>query len=88
MIRIQAPVRGDAHALQQTLHQLDIGPGQLPILTALNPGRLLHPVSYTHLDVYKRQHGDSPGAIQMAREVRQLLERSDVSLQAFAGDAR
>ena len=33
-------------------------------------------------------HGDSPGAIQMAREVRQLLERSDVSLQAFAGDAR
>ena len=33
-------------------------------------------------------HGDSPGAIQMAREVRQLLERSDVSLQAFAGAAR
>jgi len=31
-------------------------------------------------------HGDSPGAIQMAREVRQLLERSGVSLSAFAGD--
>jgi len=30
-------------------------------------------------------HGDSPGAIQMAREVRQLLEQSGVSLQAFAG---
>ncbi|XXF09385.1 LamB/YcsF family protein [Pseudomonas sp. D2-3] len=30
-------------------------------------------------------HGDSPGAIQMAREVRQLLERSGVSLSAFAG---
>ena len=29
-------------------------------------------------------HGDSPGAIQMAREVRQLLERSDVSLQALS----
>lgn len=33
-------------------------------------------------------HGDSPGAIQMAREVRQLLEQSGVSLQAFAGVAR
>ncbi|SHM67221.1 LamB/YcsF family protein [Phytopseudomonas punonensis] len=33
-------------------------------------------------------HGDSPGAIQMAREVRQLLEKSGVSLQAFAGAAR
>ncbi|MGP0173182.1 LamB/YcsF family protein [Pseudomonas sp. NCHU5208] len=33
-------------------------------------------------------HGDSPGAIQMAREVRQLLEQSGVSLQAFAGAAR
>ena len=33
-------------------------------------------------------HGDSPGAIQMAREVRQLLERSGVSLQAFAGASR
>lgn len=33
-------------------------------------------------------HGDSPGAIQMARAVRQLLERSGVSLQAFAGAAR
>lgn len=33
-------------------------------------------------------HGDSPGAIQMAREVRQLLEQSCVSLQAFAGAAR
>ncbi|MDQ7987570.1 5-oxoprolinase subunit PxpA [Pseudomonas sp. G34] len=33
-------------------------------------------------------HGDSPGAIQMAREVRQLLERSSVSLQAFAGASR
>ncbi|WAJ38236.1 LamB/YcsF family protein [Pseudomonas sp. GOM7] len=33
-------------------------------------------------------HGDSPGAIQMAREVRQLLERSGVSLQTFAGAAR
>lgn len=30
-------------------------------------------------------HGDSPGAIQMAREVRQLLEKSGVALQAFAG---
>lgn len=30
-------------------------------------------------------HGDSPGAIQMAREVRHLLEQSGVSLQAFAG---
>lgn len=33
-------------------------------------------------------HGDSPGAIQMAREVRQLLEQSGVSLQPFAGAAR
>jgi UPF0271 protein len=33
-------------------------------------------------------HGDSPGAIQMAREVRQLLEQSGVSLQSFAGAAR
>lgn len=33
-------------------------------------------------------HGDSPGAIQMAREVRQLLEQSGVSLQAFAGASR
>ncbi|PZW41142.1 LamB/YcsF family protein [Pseudomonas sp. URMO17WK12:I2] len=33
-------------------------------------------------------HGDSPGAIQMACEVRQLLEQSGVSLQAFAGVAR
>lgn len=33
-------------------------------------------------------HGDSPGAIQMAREVRQLLEQSGVSLQAFAGVTR
>lgn len=33
-------------------------------------------------------HGDSPGAIQMAREVRQLLEQSGVDLQAFAGAAR
>lgn len=33
-------------------------------------------------------HGDSPGAIQMAREVRQLLERSGVSLKAFAGATR
>lgn len=33
-------------------------------------------------------HGDSPGAIQMAREVRQLLEHSGVALQAFAGAAR
>ncbi|VXC93071.1 putative oxoprolinase subunit A [Pseudomonas sp. 8Z] len=33
-------------------------------------------------------HGDSPGAIQMAREVRQLLEQSGVSLQAFAGVAQ
>lgn len=30
-------------------------------------------------------HGDSPGAIQMARELRQLLEKSGVTLQAFAG---
>lgn len=30
-------------------------------------------------------HGDSPGAIQMAREVRHLLEQSGVSLQAFVG---
>ena len=52
MVRIQAPVRGDAHALQQTLHQLDIGPGQLPILTALNPGRLL--------DQAYAQHGMIP----------------------------
>ncbi len=33
-------------------------------------------------------HGDSPGAIQMAREVRQLLEHSGVSLQPFAGASR
>ncbi len=33
-------------------------------------------------------HGDSPGAIQMAREVRQLLEQSGVSLQSFDGAAR
>ena len=33
-------------------------------------------------------HGDSPGAIQMAREVRQLLEQSGVALQTFAGAAR
>ncbi|MBP8885464.1 MAG: LamB/YcsF family protein [Pseudomonas sp.] len=33
-------------------------------------------------------HGDSPGAIQMAREVRQLLEQSGVSLQPFAGAAQ
>jgi len=33
-------------------------------------------------------HGDSPGAIQMAREVRQLLEQSGVSLQSFTGAAR
>jgi len=33
-------------------------------------------------------HGDSPGAIQMAREVRQLLEQSGVSLQSFAGAAQ
>nr|WP_288465636.1 5-oxoprolinase subunit PxpA [uncultured Pseudomonas sp.] len=33
-------------------------------------------------------HGDSPGAIQMAREVRLLLEQSGVSLKAFAGAAR
>ena len=28
-------------------------------------------------------HGDSPGAVQMAREVRALLERSGVSVQSF-----
>lgn len=33
-------------------------------------------------------HGDSPGAIQMAQELRQLLEKSGVSLQAFAGATR
>ncbi|GIZ12742.1 LamB/YcsF family protein [Pseudomonas sp. NCCP-436] len=33
-------------------------------------------------------HGDSPGAVQMAREVRQLLEHSGVSLQSFAGSTR
>lgn len=33
-------------------------------------------------------HGDSPGAIQMARELRQLLEKSGVTLQTFAGATR
>lgn len=45
--------------------------------------------STTHIDADSIcVHGDSPGAIQMAREVRQLLEQSGVSLQPFAGAAR
>ena len=45
--------------------------------------------STTHIDADSIcVHGDSPGAIQMAREVRQLLEQSGVSLQSFTGAAR
>ncbi|RRW37713.1 LamB/YcsF family protein [Ectopseudomonas oleovorans] len=45
--------------------------------------------STTHIDADSIcVHGDSPGAIQMAREVRQLLEQSGVSLQSFAGASR
>jgi UPF0271 protein len=29
-------------------------------------------------------HGDSPGAVEMARQVRELLERSGVTIRAFA----
>ena len=45
--------------------------------------------STTHIDADSIcVHGDSPGSIQMAREVRQLLEQSGVSLQSFTGAAR
>jgi len=30
-------------------------------------------------------HGDSPSAVEMARELRRVLEQADVSLQPFAG---
>ena len=30
-------------------------------------------------------HGDSPAAVEMARELRRVLEQADMSLQPFAG---
>ena len=32
-------------------------------------------------------HGDSPGAVDMAREVRRRLEQSGVTIRSFAGAA-
>ena len=56
-IRIQAPVRRDAHAFEQTLHQFDIGARQLSVLATQNPRCLL--------DQAHPQHGMllEPGAL-------------------------
>lgn len=31
-------------------------------------------------------HGDSPAAVEMARELRRVLEQANTSLQPFAGE--
>ncbi|MGH8486406.1 MAG: LamB/YcsF family protein, partial [Pseudomonas sp.] len=31
-------------------------------------------------------HGDSPAAVEMARELRRVLEQANITLQPFAGD--
>ena len=41
LVWIKTLVRRHAHPLEQTLHQLDIGAGQLPVPPPLHSGRLL-----------------------------------------------
>ena len=57
----------------------------------------LHPVSYTHLDVYKRQleihaperiliHGDQPKALIFAKKLRDAVESEGIKVM-YSGDA-